>query len=132
MRRRFWAALVLFVFLVAAAVPLLIFLSGSTDVGEYSAADLPIQVQSVSERRAGSGVAYVPGELLIKFVHGAAEDANGVLRAGQGAEELYVSPFSSVRRWRVPASRSVEDWAAFFSGHPLVEYAEPNYYFSTS
>jgi subtilisin family serine protease len=47
---------------------------------------------------------------------------------GQGAEETYVSPFTGVRCWRVPPSRSVEDWAVFFSRHPLVEYAEPNYY----
>lgn len=86
MRRRFWAALVLFVFLVAAATPLPFFLSGATDIGGYSAVDLPIQVQSVSERRGGSGVAYVPGELLIKFVHGAAEGSIGVLRAGRGGE----------------------------------------------
>lgn len=128
LRRRFWIALVLLLLSAAVALPLPFFLFGSSDFGAYSALDFPVRVQSAGERRGGSGVAYVPDELLIKFVNGAAEDAIGVLRVGQGAEELGVSPFSAVRRWRVPPARSVEEWAAFFSGHPLVEYAEPNYY----
>jgi len=28
----------------------------------------------------------------------------------------------------VPPSKTVEEWADFFDNHPLVEYAEPNYY----
>jgi subtilisin family serine protease len=129
LRRRFWAALVFFVLLAALAAPLWGFFSDVTDgSGDLAGRELPIMVKSEASRRVGLAGAYVPGEVLVKFVPGASEDKIRGLRLGQGVEELSVSPFSDVRRWRVPASRTVEEWAALFSGNPLVEYAEPNYY----
>ena len=130
MRRRFWAALVFLVFSAVLVAPLWGFLSGfnGDDDGDFVARDLPFLVRSEGEGRPGFAGAYVPGEVLVKFVRGASEDEISGLRLAHGAEELYVSPFSSVRRWKVPPARSVGDWAVFFSGHPLVEYAEPNYY----
>jgi serine protease len=49
-----------------------------------------------------------------------------------GAEEVYLSPFTSARVWRVPASQTVEAWVDFLAAHPLVEYAEPHYRRSAS
>jgi hypothetical protein len=37
-----------------------------------------------------------------------------------------VSPFSSVRTWRVPPAKSVEEWVQVLGKNPLVEYAEPH------
>jgi subtilisin family serine protease len=129
LRRRFWAAVVFFVLLAALAAPLWGFFYDVRDSsGDLAGRELPIMVKSEAARSVGLAGAYVPGEVLVKLVPGASEDKIRGLRLGQGVEELSVSPFSDVRRWKVPASRTVEEWAALFSGNPLVEYAEPNYY----
>ena len=129
MRKRFLATLMLFVFLIGFAAPLSSFSFGSIDGGAYSVEALPFQVQSyLADGLSASREMYVPDELVIKFVRDARESDIVGLRVGQGADELYVSPFSSARRWLVPPSRSIEKWADFFSRHPLVEYAEPNYF----
>ena len=121
--------MVVLVLLVALAAPLWGFLSGFTvDSGDVVERELPFLVKSGDDRRVGFAGAYVPGEVLVKFVPGASEGEIRGLRVAQGVAEAYVSPFSGVRTWRVPPARSVEDWVAFFSGHPLVEYAEPNFY----
>jgi subtilisin family serine protease len=70
---------------------------------------------------------FVGGEVLVKFSTRASEGEVAGLRVAQGCEEVYVSPFSGVRRWRVPASKTVLEWVDFLGKHPLVEYAEPNY-----
>jgi serine protease len=127
LRRRVWAAVAFFLLLAALAAPLWSFLSGFSD-GEAAANDLPFLVRSEGERHVEFADAFVPGEVLVKFVGGASEDEIRGLRVATGAEELFVSDFSDVRRWRVPPSRSVEDWGDFFSRHPLVDYAEPNYF----
>ena len=115
--------------LVALAAPLWGFLSGFTgDGGDVVERELPSLVKSGDDRRVGFTGAYVPSEVLVKFVPGASEDEVRGLRVAQGVAEAYVSPFSGVRTWRVPPARSVEEWVAFFNKHPLVEYAEPNFY----
>jgi serine protease len=124
-RRVLVAAALIFFVLVLLAVPMCAFLSNLDSEEGSVGQDLHFGVKSDGGRGGGG---FVPGEVLVKFVRGASESAISNLRVGQGAEELYVSPFSSVRRWKVPASKSVEDWAAFLSGHPLVEFAEPNYF----
>lgn len=127
LRRRLLAAALIFMVLAVLAVPLYAFLSEYTDREDLVGEDLTFRVKSdVDESRRVRG-GFVPGEVLVKFVRGASETAIANLRIGQGAEELYVSPFNSVRRWRVPPARSVEEWVDFFDGHPLVEYAEPNF-----
>ncbi|NHJ31528.1 MAG: S8 family serine peptidase [Asgard group archaeon] len=70
---------------------------------------------------------FVSGEVLVKFRGMVSEGQVTGLRVAQGAQELFVSRFSGVRRWRVPASKNVLEWVQFFGKHPLVEYAEPNY-----
>ena len=123
------AALTLLVVLALLAAPLYALLSSSNGESGLIAGDLPLQVGSgVAARGAAVGGEFVPDEVLVKFVRGAGKNAIDGLRVGQGAEELYASPFSSVRRWRIPSSKSVEDWVDFFNKNPLVEYAEPNYY----
>jgi subtilisin family serine protease len=75
---------------------------------------------------------FVGGEVLVKFRRGVSEREITGLRLAQGCKEVYVSPFSGVRRWRVPPSRSVPEWVDFLGRHPLAEYAEPNYLAYTS
>jgi serine protease len=128
LRKQLLAAALIFAALVVSAVPLYALLSDPGSEVSSVGQDLPFRVKSDLEMRGGVGGGFVSGEVLVKFVRGASESAIGSLRAGQGAEELYVSPFSSVRRWKVPPSRSVEDWVDFFSRLPLVEYAEPNHF----
>jgi subtilisin family serine protease len=70
---------------------------------------------------------FVGGEVLVKFGKGSSKDEVAGLRVAQGCVEVGVSPFSGVRRWRVPPSKSVAEWVEFLGRHPLVEYAEPNY-----
>ena len=49
----------------------------------------------------------------MKFVSETSESEIRGLRVANEAEELSVSPFSGIRRWRVPASRSVEECGVF-------------------
>lgn len=109
------------------AAPLTGFLSTPKDGAEEPAAnDLPFMVKLESAKR-GQATAYVPNEVLVKFIQGAEEEKIKGLKLGHGAEEASVSPFSGVRRWRMPASMSVEGWVQVLERNPLVEYAEPNY-----
>ncbi|MCJ7721753.1 hypothetical protein MUO98_05040, partial [Candidatus Bathyarchaeota archaeon] len=70
---------------------------------------------------------FVSGELLVKFRGMVAEGEIAGLRVAQDAQELSASRFSGVRRWRVPSSKSVEEFVNLLSRNPLVEYVEPNY-----
>ncbi|MFW6117853.1 MAG: S8 family serine peptidase, partial [Thermoproteota archaeon] len=91
---------------------------------------LPLEVKTgvLDRREPGVEQKYVPGEVVVKFKKGGNEGKIEGIRKRQGAEEVYVSPFSSVRRWSVPSSKTVEEWANFLEEHPLVKYAEPNYF----
>ena len=126
--RRFWVAVVFLVLLAVFATPRYAYLSGSVNRVYLVDDNLPLMVKSgFNGGNDGFGGSYVSGEVLVKFVSDASESVIGNLRSGQGVEELYASPLSSVRRWRVPPSRTVQDWVNFLNGHPLVEYAELNY-----
>jgi subtilisin family serine protease len=70
---------------------------------------------------------FVPGEVLVRFGKQVSEREIFSLRVAQGANEVFVSRFSGVRRWRVHSSKTVLEWMDFFNRHPLVDYAEPNY-----
>lgn len=115
--------------LLVAVIPLVNFLFNSA-VGVVSSSHdiLPMYVlDNVDGNRGVVGLNYVPGELIIKFKRDANEREIYGLEVGQGAQEVYVSPFTQARRWTVPPSKTVEEWTDFFGKHPLVEYAEPNY-----
>jgi len=125
-KRRILAVLLVSGILLAAAIPLVITLSNSSAVVD----SFPENIQTLYRNRgeiAKSRPKYVPGEVIIKFKREASEGEIFGLRIGQGAEEVYVSPFTFARVWRVPPSKTVEEWVDFFDEHPLVEYAEPNH-----
>ena len=126
MSKRFFAVLLMVLLLVIAVVPLDISLSASSDGFGSSFEGVRTfygEFGEVEEERPS----FVDGEVLVKFRMGVSEKEIGGLRAAQGCEEVYVSPFSGVRRWRVPPSKIVAEWVDFLGGHPLVEYAEPNF-----
>ena len=126
MKRRYFAVLLISGILLAAAIPLAITLSNpSADVDSS-----PDYIQTVYRNLTEiekPGPKYVPGELIIRFKKEATEERIVGLRVEQDSEEVYVSPFTFARVWRVPPSKTVEEWVDFFDKLPLVEYAEPNY-----
>ena len=132
MRRRLLAVLLCGLLLVAVLALMSMLAHYSTGVVSSSDYILPMYVlQDVGKNRdeiAKTGPRYVPDELIIKFRKEASAKEVNDLRIERGAQEVYASSFSFARRWRVPPSRTVEEWADFFGKHPLVEYAEPNYY----
>lgn len=89
--------------------------------------ELPILVKQEKPLKAPRPL-FVPGELIIKFKQGASEREIDNLKIAQQAEEKYKSRFTNARTWKVSSAKTVEQWAGFFDKHPLVEYAEPNYY----
>lgn len=127
MKRRYFAVLLVSGILLAAAIPLAITLSNPSAGVDSFSEDIRTMYQNRGEI-AKSRPRYVPGEVIVKFKREAAEGEIVGLRVGQGAEEVYVSPSTFARVWRVPPSKTVEEWVDFFDKHPLVEYAEPNYY----
>ncbi len=98
---------------------------------DLSAAQLPIYTKSDIDR-LDFGDKYVPGELLVKFKSGTSDVDVAGLRGVFGAEDVGLGVLNQVKRWRMPASRSVEEWADLLGKNPLVEFAEPNYYYQTS
>jgi serine protease len=126
LKRRIFAVLLVSGILLTAAVSLAItFSNPSVDVDSSSLLTQTMyRSYGASE---GLWPEYVAGEVIIKFRKEVAEGEIFGLRVGQGAEEVYVSSFSFGRVWRVPPSKTVEEWVDFFGKHPLVEYAEPNY-----
>jgi len=89
--------------------------------------ELPILVKQEKSLKAPRPL-YVPGELIIKFKQGISEKEIDNLKTAQQTEEKYKSRFTNARTWKVASTKTVEQWANFFNKHPLVEYAEPNYY----
>jgi len=116
--RRLLAVLLISGILLVAVIPLKNMLSNlSTDVDS-------LRVRNKIEKPTPK---YVPSELIIKFKQEATEEEIDDLGIEQEAEEVYESPFTLARRWKVSPSKTVEEWEDFFDKNPLVEYAEPNY-----
>jgi len=126
LNRRIFAVLLISGILLAAAIPLVITLSNpSAGVGSS-----PLPIQTMYRNRNETErpwPKYVPDEVIIKFRKEVTEGEIAGLRFWQGAEEVHVSSFTFARVWRVPPSKTVEEWADFFGMYSLVEYAEPNY-----
>ena len=125
MNRRHLVVLLISGILLATAIPLAITLSNPSAVVD----SFPENIQTLYANRNETDrlePKYVPDEVIIKFKREAAEGEIVGFRIGQGAEEAYVSPFTFARVWRVPSSKTVEEWVDFFGENPLVEYAEPN------
>lgn len=125
--RRVLAVLLIFLILVAAAAFLAYTFSGSS-VGDSVSRMIRVFDGSTGDK-GGLGLSFVPGEVVVKLRREASEGEIAGLRSGLGLEEAYLSAFSSARVWRVPPSKTVEEWVEVLGRHPLVEYAEPNYYF---
>jgi serine protease len=122
--RRHLVVLLISGILLAAAIPLAITLSKPS--GDVDSIPLPIETMYENYDEMRPRPNYVPGEVIVKFRKEVTEGEIVGLRIGQGAEEAYVSPFTFARVWRVPPSKTVEEWVDFFEKHSLVEYAEPN------
>jgi len=88
---------------------------------------LPILVKQEKQLKAPRPL-FVPGELIIKFKQGISEKEIDNLKIAQQAEEKYKSRFTNARTWKVNPAKTVKGWENFFNKHPLIEYAEPNYY----
>ena len=127
MIRRYLRVLLVSGVLLLAVVPLRNVVFNVSDVDSFSDGVPTLYVRQDSGRNE-SRPKYVPDEVIIKFREIAAEREIAGLRGGQGAEEVYVSAFTFARVWRVPPSKTVEEWADLFDKNPLVEYAEPNYF----
>jgi subtilisin family serine protease len=69
---------------------------------------------------------YAPGEILIKFHRGAKSAEVAALR-GQMRATMRARFRSGAEHWRLPHGLTTEAALARLAGHPLVEYAEPNY-----
>ena len=118
--------------LAILALPLMGFLfEPSTPKNSLPGAQLPIYVKSDVDR-VEVGDRYVPGELLVKFREGVVEGEVVGLRNAFGAKALGFGVLSKINRWSMPVSRTVEEWAALLEKNPLVEFAEPNYYYQSS
>jgi subtilisin family serine protease len=121
--------LVLAMLFAALVLPLMGFLFESLPANSsLSAAQLPIYVES-DVVRADVGSGFVPGELLVKFREGIDDGKVAGLRNGLGSKALGLGVSSKVERWSVSNSRTVEEWATLLQKNPLVEFAEPNYYY---
>lgn len=127
MKWRFLMVLLIAGLLIAASVLSgFTFFNSSAGFGSFSSGIQTFHASRGSD--GGSKPLYVSGEVVVKFSRGATEEIIDALRAGQSVEEVYVSPFTFARVWRVPPSRTIEEWVSFFDRHPLVEYVEPNFY----
>ena len=122
--RRSLVILVIFLLLIITVVPLAITFSNMSNDAKSS----PLSIQTMYRElnmAENPSLAYVPDEVIVKFGKRVAEEEIVGLRVGQGAEEVAI--IFSARVWKVPPSRTVEEWVDFFDRHPLVEYAEPNF-----
>ncbi len=76
---------------------------------------------------ATQGVApHRPGEILIRFLPGAGASGRAAVRGQAGAVHLRTFR-SGAEHWRLGPGRGAVDEVARLRGHPLVEFAEPNY-----
>jgi subtilisin family serine protease len=124
--------LVLAILLAASVLPLMGSLfESSSPKKSASAVQLPIYAKSDVEKTAVFNQ-YVPGELLVKFREGTDEGEIVGLRNGLGAKAVGLGVLSKVERWSVLNSHTVEEWVDLLGKNPLVEFAEPNYYYKTT
>jgi len=77
--------------------------------------------------RTAGNPRWVPNEIVVKFKHGASEEAITKINRDHGASVLSISRHGRFRRLRVPRWMSMERMAAAYRKNPNVEYAEPNY-----
>lgn len=73
-------------------------------------------------------LAYVPGELLVKFKPQASAESRAIIHGRLGAHEVRSFPASGVRRVKLPKDLPIETSLRIYQSDPNVEYAEPNYY----
>jgi subtilisin family serine protease len=131
-KKRLLAILFVFVFMGGFVLPLMGSLFESTPaIDSSSTPELPIYVKSEVDREEVANK-YVPGELLVKFSEGVFESDVANLRKGVGAKTVGSGVLTQVKRWNMPTSRTVEEWAALLQKNPLVEFAEPNYYYRST
>ena len=100
MKRSHWVFLLLFGFLVVAVIPLRNILSTSSSSVDSSVLE-SIRTKYAEAGSGKVGLQFVPGEVLVRFGRDIAEGDIVGLRVAQGADEVYVSRFSGVRRWRM-------------------------------
>ena len=84
--------------------------------------------QDIFEDNGGSpseGPLFVPGEILVKFNPGMAEEVIDKLNSRHGVSILETSPWGFMRLG-IPKGRSLTDMVQVYSRNPNVEYAQPN------
>ena len=74
----------------------------------------------------GKTVSCLTNEIVIMC---STENENKIvsLKTIYGIEEFGSSSFTSIRLWRLPTSRSIEEWLDVLRRNPLVDFIEPNY-----
>jgi subtilisin family serine protease len=128
-KKRLLVILFVLVFMGGFVLPLMGSLFEFTPaIDSFSTPQLPIYAKSDADREdIGNG--HVPGELLVKFREGVFEKDVASLRKGLGAETVGSGLLTNFKRWSMPTSRTVEEWVTLMQKNPLVEFAEPNYYY---
>jgi len=79
-----------------------------------------------------AGRAHETGQLLIKYRDGTSADSQDAVRRGLGAQKLQTVRRGNAQRGelallQLPAGRDVAAVIRGLGGHPIVEYAEPNW-----
>ena len=92
----------------------------------FSGQDL--KVMDLSSKAAA---AYVSGEIIVKFKATTDNTKIRSINSATGCASSYTSPYNGVSRLTVPSGSSVMDMVNQYRANPNVEYAEPNYIYTT-
>ncbi len=88
---------------------------------------LPLFVKEAKPLKAPRPL-YVADEIIVKFKPGIKEQAINALYQAHDVKEKHKSDKGKFRVLKIPQARAVEQLVEVFNKHPLVEFAEPNYY----
>jgi len=96
-------------------------------LGLFLAQIAAAQDQIFQKRLPRPGLAYVPGEIIVKFKQQATPEIIILLNSEFGTSILYTSQVAGFMRLKIPPGKTVEQMVAIYKACPYVEYAEANY-----
>lgn len=94
--------------------------------------ELPRLPFEIFPQRAGQQPEFAPGELLVRFKFGVSSQQQLDVHASFGTTLLEQSAQLNISRISLPEGASVAAFVQRYTAHPLVEFAQPNYIYSTS